>query len=87
MLIVMLIVMFIPMLIVMLIVMFIAMLIVMLIVMFIPMLIGSALNMIHDEKEFAVLQQIESYFDRKGLIKEIPPDTDGEEFEKILNVQ
>mmetsp|Transcript_7118 Transcript_7118/g.18235 ORF Transcript_7118/g.18235 Transcript_7118/m.18235 type:complete len:462 (-) Transcript_7118:164-1549(-) len=47
---------------------------------------GSALNMIHDDKEMLVLQQIEAYFDRKGMIKEIPPDTDGEEFEKILNV-
>lgn len=48
---------------------------------------GSALNMLHDDKEATVLQQIEAYFDRKGLVKEIPPDTDGEEFEKILNVQ
>jgi ATP-dependent RNA helicase UAP56/SUB2 len=47
---------------------------------------GSALNMIHDDKEMAVLKQIEKYFERTGLVKEISPDIDVEEFEKILNV-
>jgi ATP-dependent RNA helicase DDX19/DBP5 len=47
---------------------------------------GSALNMISDDKEMTVLRQIETYFERVGLIKEISPDIDVEEFEKLLNV-
>lgn len=42
--------------------------------------------MIHDEAELKILKHIEEYFDRVDMIKEIPPETDGEEFEKILNV-
>jgi len=45
---------------------------------------GVALNMIHDEKEMQVLKSIEKYFQREGLIKEVPPDTDPEEFERML---
>jgi ATP-dependent RNA helicase DDX19/DBP5 len=47
---------------------------------------GSALNMLSDDKEMTVLRQIETYFERVGLIKEISPDIDVEEFEKLLNV-
>ena len=45
---------------------------------------GVALNLIHDAKELQVLKQIEVYFQREGLIKEIPQDADPEEFEKLL---
>jgi len=46
---------------------------------------GVALNLIHDDKEMKVLKQIETYYDRVGLISEIPPTTDPEEFEKMLS--
>ena len=36
------------------------------------------------EKEMKVLKQIEIYFNREGLIKEIPQNADPEEFEKLL---
>lgn len=42
--------------------------------------------MLSDDKEMTVLRQIETYFERVGLIKEISPDIDVEEFEKLLNV-
>jgi len=45
---------------------------------------GVALNLIHDEKEMKVLKQIEVYFQREGLILEIPQTADPEEFEKLL---
>jgi len=45
---------------------------------------GVALNLIHDEKEMKVLKQIEIYFNREGLIAEIPQSADPEEFEKLL---
>jgi len=45
---------------------------------------GAALNMIHDEAEMKVLKQIETYYSRVGLIKEIPADTGPEEFEALL---
>jgi len=45
---------------------------------------GAALNMIHDAKELQVLKSIEKYFQREGLITEIPQDTDPEEFERLL---
>ena len=45
---------------------------------------GVALNLIHDDKEMKVLKQIEIYFNREGLIKEIPQSADPEEFEKLL---
>ena len=45
---------------------------------------GVALNLIHDEKEMKVLKQIEIYFNREGLIAEIPQTADPEEFEKLL---
>ena len=45
---------------------------------------GVALNLIHDDKEMKVLKQIETYFDRVGLIVEIPQSADPEEFEKLL---
>lgn len=48
---------------------------------------GIALNMIHDEKEYQVLKSIEKYFQREGLIKELPKDTDPDDFEKMLTVQ
>lgn len=43
--------------------------------------------MIHDEKEYQVLKSIEKYFQREGLIKELPKDTDPDDFEKMLTVQ
>jgi len=45
---------------------------------------GAALSMIHDAKELQVLKSIEKYFQREGLIQEIPQDTDPEEFERLL---
>ena len=45
---------------------------------------GAALNMIHDDNEMRVLKQIETYYSREGLIKEIPADTGPEEFETLL---
>ena len=45
---------------------------------------GVALNLIHDDKEMKVLKQIEIYFNREGLISEIPQTADPEEFEKLL---
>ena len=45
---------------------------------------GVALNLIHDDKEMKVLKQIEIYFNREGLISEIPQSADPEEFEKLL---
>ena len=45
---------------------------------------GVALNLIHDKGELQVLKQIETYFQREGLIIEIPQDADPEEFEKLL---
>jgi len=45
---------------------------------------GVALNLIHDDKELKVLKQIEIYFQREGLITEIPQTADPEEFEKLL---
>lgn len=45
---------------------------------------GVALNLIHDDKELKVLKQIEIYFQREGLIIEIPQTADPEEFEKLL---
>ena len=45
---------------------------------------GCALNLISDNKELAILKKIEVYFSRQDLIKEIPQDTDPEEFEALL---
>ena len=45
---------------------------------------GVALNLIHDDKELKVLKQIEIYFQREGLITEIPQNADPDEFEKAL---
>ena len=45
---------------------------------------GVALNLIHDDKEMKVLKQIEVYFNREGLVTEIPQTADPEEFEKLL---
>jgi len=48
---------------------------------------GIALNMIGDDKEMKVLKQIETYYDRVGLIKEIPPTTDPEAVTELLTVK
>jgi len=45
---------------------------------------GVALNLIHDDKEMKVLKHIEVYFNREGLIQEIPQATTPEDFEKLL---
>jgi len=45
---------------------------------------GCALNLIHDATEMKVLKQIETYYSRQDLIKEVPADTDPEEFEALL---
>ena len=45
---------------------------------------GVALNLISSNVELKVLKQIEVYFSRENLIKEIPLDTDPDEFEKLL---
>merc|ERR1719171_97587 len=42
---------------------------------------GCALNMIHDDNEMKILKQIEVYFARENLIKEVLQDTGPEEFE------
>lgn len=48
---------------------------------------GIALNLISDDKEMKVLKQIEAYYDRVGLIKEIPPTTDPEAVLELLTVK
>ncbi len=48
---------------------------------------GVALNLIHDGKELQILKQIETYFNRPGVVAEIPPESvegDPEAFEKLL---
>ena len=45
---------------------------------------GCALNIVGGSKELDVLKKIEVYFSRVDLIKEVPADTDPEEFERLL---
>ena len=45
---------------------------------------GCALNLIADKQELDIMKKIEIYYSRQDLIKQVPAETDPEEFEKLL---
>jgi len=45
---------------------------------------GCALNLIESKEQLKIMKQIEIYFSRADLIKEIPKETDAEEWENYL---
>ena len=48
---------------------------------------GFALNLVHDDREMATLKRIETYFQRENFIQEVPPDSDADDFAKLLHIE
>ena len=48
---------------------------------------GFALNLVHDDREMQTLKRIETYFQRENFIQEVPPDSDADDFAKLLHIE